>query len=363
MKVAVVLGTRPEIIKMSPVIRELQERGVDFQLVHTGQHYSYELDQVFFEQLELPEPDHKLEVGSDSHGEQTGRMLEQIEKVLVDEEIDSVLYQGDTNSVAAAAFAASKLETTGGHVEAGLRSYDRRMPEEHNRVVADHVSDLLFAPTEEAKENLNQEDVDSSRIWVTGNTIVDAVEQNIELAHENSDILEELGIEEDNFVLLTLHRAENVDEQETLQEIISGLEDVSEELEEDIVYPMHPRTEDRLDEFGLRERLESINGMQVVESQPFLDFLMLEDSASVVLTDSGGVQEETCILGTGCVTIRENTERPETVDVGSNTVSGIDSQNILEAAKKMHRSEGSWENPFGDGKSAEKIIDAVEEEA
>lgn len=361
MTVEIVLGTRPEIIKMSPVIRELQDRGIDFEIIHTGQHYSYELDQVFFDQLGLPEPKHTLEVGSGTHGQQTGRMLEKIERILLEREPRAVFYQGDTNSVVSAALASVKIESEGYHIEAGLRSYDRDMPEEHNRVVADHVSDYLFAPTSEAKKNLLDENIPESRIHVTGNTIVDAVLQNRKMAERSSEILERHNLDKRDYILLTLHRAENVDEKERLAEIIEGLEKISEEIDSDIIYPVHPRTEKRLEEFSLQDRLKSIRGMTLVGSLPFLDFLKLESNATLVLTDSGGVQEEACILQVPCVTLRDNTERPETVEVGANKVATVDSDKIMSAARQMLNLNRGWENPFGDGDASQKVVDVLEE--
>ncbi len=234
------------------------------------------------------------------------------------------------------------------------------MPEEHNRIVADHISDYLFVPTEDARQNLMDEDLREELVYVTGNTIVDAVYQNRELAQENSDILEKHGLEKDEFILVTLHRAENVDDRETLEEILGGLKKVSEEFEIPMIYPIHPRTEERLEEFELEGYIDSIARTQLVEPLPFLDFLRLEDDAHLVLTDSGGVQEEACILQTPCVTIRDNTERPETVEVGANKVSTIDRGKILEAAREMAGKQRNWENPFGEGNAAENIIDALE---
>ena len=210
MKVAVILGTRPEIIKMSPIIRELEKRGIDCFILHTGQHYSYNMDEIFFEQLKLPRPKYNLNVGSGTHAEQTGKMMIGIEKVLMREIPDIVLVEGDTNSVLAGALAAVKLMIEIGHVEAGLRSFDREMPEEINRLLTDHMSDYLFAPTEKAKKNLLNEGINENKIYVTGNMIVDAVYQNLKLA-ENNDVLERLNLNNDDYLLLTLHRQENVD--------------------------------------------------------------------------------------------------------------------------------------------------------
>lgn len=287
MKISIILGTRPEIIKMSPIIRELENHGVDYFIIHTGQHYSYNLDKIFFEELELPEPKYNLDVGSGSHAEETGKMLIGIEKVLKEEKPDIVLVEGDTNTVLAGALAASKLHIRVGHVEAGLRSYDRTMPEEINRVLADHISDYLFAPTEKAKKNLLTEGVDKNKIFVTGNTIVDAVYQNLEIAKRKVDILNKLNLSHREYFLVTAHRQENVDVKDRLIGILDGFELVYHKFNFPIIYPAHPRTMKRIKEFGL----EVPNGTRLIEPFGFLEFLQLEANAKLVLTDSGGVQE------------------------------------------------------------------------
>lgn len=352
-ELAIVLGTRPEIIKMAPVIRVAEERNVDFTLIHTGQHYSDSLDSVFFDRLELPAPDVNLNVGSGSHGRQTGEMIIEIESVLLEEDPDVVLVQGDTNSVLAGAIATSKLDAAVGHVEAGLRSFDRDMPEEINRIVADHVSNYLFAPTEETQELLAEEGIPTERIYVTGNTIVDAVLAYRDVAAKKSSVLSDIGLVSNEFVLMTAHRAENVDERERLMDIFDGVTRIAGEFDVPVVYPVHPRSRERLREFDI----DLPDAVKLVEPLDFLDFLRLEDTAKLVVTDSGGVQEETCILGTPCVTIRDSTERPETVDVGSNVVVGTEPSAIVSGAKEMVDADEGWQNPFGDGAAAERILD------
>ena len=356
MKISIILGTRPEIIKMSPIIRELENHGSDYFILHTGQHYSYNLDKIFFEELELPEPKYNLDVGSGSHAEETGKMLIGIEKVLKEEKPDIALVEGDTNTVLAGALAASKLHIRVGHVEAGLRSYDRTMPEEINRVLADHISDYLFAPTEKAKKNLLTEGADKNKIFVTGNTIVDAVYQNLEIARRRVDILNKLNLSPREYFLVTAHRQENVDVKDRLKGILDGLELVYHKFNFPIIYPAHPRTMKRIKEFGL----EVPNGTRLIEPFGFLEFLQLEANAKLVLTDSGGVQEETCILKVPCVTLRDNTERPETLEVGSNVLSGANQNRILEGVEKMMNRERNWKNPFGDGKSGSRIVKILE---
>lgn len=354
-EVCVVLGTRPEIIKLAPVIRELERRDVPFVLVHTGQHYSEELDSVFFEQLDLPEVDHNLRVGSGSHAEQTASMLTGIESVVTDADVRTVLVQGDTNSVLAAGLVASKLDVELGHIEAGLRSFDRQMPEEINRRLVDHASDYLFAPTEAAERQLLDEGVSPERIHVTGNTIVDAVYEHRQFARSRGGVVDRFGLEPDEFALLTAHRAENVDTPEKFEGLLDGVAQFADETGLDVVYPIHPRARKRLDEFGL-DRPEEI---QFVDPLDYLDFLLLQTEAAIVFTDSGGVQEESCILGVPCVTLRENTERPETLDVGSNVLAGTDPETIHERGTEMLGREPTWENPFGDGDAAQRIVDVI----
>lgn len=347
-----ILGTRPEIIKLSPIIRECKNRDISYSLVHTGQHYSDNLDSVFFEQLELPQPDHNLAVGSGTHGQQTGKMIIELEEVLRKQQPNVVLVQGDTNSVLAGSIAASKLEGVEiGHVEAGLRSYDNNMPEEINRRLSDHVSDYHFAPTEKSRENLIEENIPSERITVTGNTIVDAVEQGIAIARERSTVLEDLSVSEP-FALLTAHRAENVDDETAFVALLDGVSRAARNKGLSVVYPIHPRAQKRIDEFEITVPPE----IKLVEPQDFLDFLFLEDTATLVFTDSGGVQEESCILQTPCVTLRDNTERPETIDVGANCLVGTDPETIVQGATEMITRDPDWTNPFGGGNAAERIL-------
>ena len=357
MKISVVLGTRPEIIKLSPVIRECERLGLDYFVLHTGQHYSYNMDRVFFEQLELPEAEYNLDVGSGTHGEQTGRMLMGIERVLREEEPDCVLVEGDTNTVLAGALAAAKLGVKVGHVEAGLRSYDREMPEEVNRVLADHCSDLLFVPTEKSRQILLGEGISGDKIFVTGNTVVDAVYQNLEISKRKCGIHSHLSIDDEDYFLVTVHRQENVDNEKRFRGILKGLEMVQKEFGFKVVYPIHPRAKKQLKVFDAEA-----NGVMFVEPLDYLGFLQLESNAKLVLTDSGGVQEEACVLGVPCVTLRYNTERPETLEVGANVLAGTDPYEIVDKTKLMLSGDNSWENPFGDGKAAERIVNLLRTE-
>lgn len=351
MKFGVILGTRPEIIKLSPIIRELDHQQLDYFIIHTGQHYSYEMDKIFFKELQLPLPRYNLDVGSGSHGHQTGQMMAGIEDVLVNEKPDIVYVQGDTNTVLAGALAASKLHIKIGHVEAGLRSFDRMMPEETNRVIADHISDLLFAPTEASKALLLKEGIPENKIFVTGNTIVDAVNENLKIAND-SDVLERLGLKPKGYMLSTLHRQENVDDKVRLYEIMKGLGEVSKKYNMSILLPMHPRTKKMIKEFGI----QLPEGIHAIEPLGFMEFLKAEANARLVLTDSGGVQEECCILGVPCVTLRENTERPETISVGANRLAGYNSDKITKSVRGITNLSSLWQNPFGDGHSGSRIL-------
>lgn len=355
MSIAIILGTRPEIIKMSPVIRECQRRGMDHFVLHTGQHYSYKMDQIFFEQLELRQPEYNLDVGSGNHGEQTGNIMGEVEKILMKNMPSIVLVQGDTNTVMGGALAASKLHIRVGHVEAGLRSFDRSMPEEINRVVTDHISDYLFAPTKAAKNNLLNEGIAEDKILVTGNTIVDSVYQNRDIANRKVDILNDLGLKPKGYFLVTTHRAENVDNSDKLKGIIKGIKRINREFSVPVIFPMHPRTKKMIRQFGFE-----LNDINVIDPIGFLEFLKLESSARLILTDSGGVQEEACILGVPCVTLRDNTERPETVEVKSNILVGTKTDSIVEGVKAMLENGNGWINPFGDGHAGKWIINRIE---
>ncbi|MHB8163135.1 MAG: non-hydrolyzing UDP-N-acetylglucosamine 2-epimerase [Methanoregula sp.] len=349
--ISIVLGTRPEIIKMAPVIRACQRTETDYSILHTGQHYSYEMDRIFFDELELPPADYNLDVGSGSHAEQTGKIMTGIERIFLKERPDIVLVQGDTNTVMAAALAATKLHIPVGHVEAGLRSFDRSMPEEINRVVTDHIADLLFAPTNLSRNHLLHEGIDAKKIHVTGNTVVDAVYQNQDIAQKRTKILHDLGLTPDKYLLATAHRAENVDVKERLEGIITALSYLSEKYAMPVIFPMHPRTQKMLRDFQI-----SSPGITILQPVGYLEFLELEAHAALVLTDSGGLQEESCILKVPCVTLRENTERPETIDVGANVLAGTDPVTIVDAAAKMMSAERNWDNPYGDGDSGERVV-------
>ena len=341
--ISVVLGTRPEIVKMAPIIKELKKRDIDYFVIHTGQHYSYNLDKVFFENFDLEKPRYNLEVGSGTHGKQTGEILKRIERVLIDEKPEIVLVEGDTNTVLASALAASKLHIKVGHVEAGLRSFWKWMPEEINRVLTDHISDLLFAPTEIARNNLLNEGIREG-VYIVGNTIVDSLK------------LKKIEKIEKDFILLTLHREENADDPEKLKSIIKGTEMISEYFDTPVIYPIHPRTKKNLKKFGIEINEKFI---KLVDPLNYFKFLSYLKSCKFVLTDSGGVQEEACILKIPCITLRDNTERPETINIGANILAGNNPKKILESAVKMSKANKKWENPYGED-VGKKIVDIVQ---
>ena len=354
-KFCIIIGTRPEIIKMSPIIKECQKRNLNFFILHTNQHYSVNLDRVFLKELELPCPKYNLGVESGTHAEETGKMLIGIERILMKERPDIILVEGDTNTVLAGALSAAKLHIKVGHIEAGLRSYFKEMPEEINRILTDHCSDFLFAPTKKAKGILINEGIPERKIFLTGNTIVDAIYQNLKLAKNKSKILKELNLKNGRYFLLTIHRPENVDRKERLIKILEGLQLTYKKFNLPLIYPIHPRTEKMIERF----RLKIPKGVKLIKPICFLSFLELESNARMILTDSGGVQEEACILKIPCLTLRDNTERPETIEMGANILSGVEPKKILSSIKKILSKKRDWQNPFGDGKSAEKIVNII----
>lgn len=358
-KACVVVGTRPGIIMFSPIVRELARQGVPHFLLHTGQHYSYNMDRQLFEELELPEPEYTLDTVklATMHGAQTAEMLRGCEEVFLRERPRLVLVSGDANTNLAGALAARKLHIQVGHVESGERSYDWRMPEEHNRVLIDHMADYLFATNEKGAENLRA-DKCRGEIVVTGNPIVDACRENLELAKTHSDVLERVGVEPGGYVAATVHREENTDSAEALAGIVEGMARVAEELSRPVVFAVHPRTQKRLGEHAIDADRD---GLRSVDALGYLDFLNLAAHASLVLTDSGGVQQESCILGVPCVTLRESTEWTETLELGANRLAGADPERIAAAGREMSGASGSWEQPFGDGRAAERIVRVASE--
>jgi UDP-N-acetylglucosamine 2-epimerase (non-hydrolysing) len=359
MKIGIIVGTRPEIIKMAPVIRECKKRGIAYFIIHSNQHYSQEMDSVFFKELNLPAPDYNLGVGSGLHSNQTGNILIEMEPILLQEKPDVVLVQGDTNTVLAGALAASKLDIKVGHIEAGLRSYDRTMPEETNRILTDHMSEYLFAVGPNQHAILAKEGISASRIHTVGNTVSDSLFQHLELSEDTSTILNDVGVEAGKYFLVTAHRASNVDIESNLKELLGLFDRLHAKYSQPIVWPIHPRTESKLKTFGI----EVPQYLKLLPPIGYLDFIQLQKKAQLILTDSGGIQEEACLLGVPCITLRENTERPESIEVGANVLVGRDADKALAAAEKWLSVESfSWKNPFGDGHVAEAIIDILFDE-
>ena len=347
MKIVTVLGARPQFIKAAPLCRALREAGHQEILVHTGQHYDASMSEVFFREMGIPEPTLNLNVGSGPHGMQTGIMLQKIEQVLVDHKPDWTLVFGDTNSTLAGALAACKLMVPVAHVEAGLRSFNRSMPEEHNRVLTDHCSDLLFCPTETAVKNLREEGIQNG-VHRVGDTMLDAVQAYAPLADLHSRVLEILGLQEKSFYLATIHRPYNTDARENLDRVLQALGS----LRRVVVLPLHPRTKARIAQFALPVP----RNVMIAAPVGYLDMLRLQKAAKVVLTDSGGVQKEACFLGTPCVTLRSETEWIETVQAGWNRVVGTGSADVAAAVEAFENHELPPPlSGFGDGQATIRI--------
>jgi len=353
MKLCFILGTRPEIIKTAPLIFAAREAGVEFALVHSGQHYDAQMDGRFFGELSLPEPDVRLQAGGKPYAEQVAYLLRELPKALAAIKPDAVVLQGDTVTVMAGALAAHGLHIPIIHHEAGLRSRDPRMAEEYHRIITDHLATILCAPTEAAVKNLVDEGVPHERVHLTGNTIVDAVNRFSGPAARNSRVLESLSLSPKSYFVLTFHRAENVDEPGRFFAFLLALSRIAEEHpDRKIVFPVHPRVEKRRLEFGQEWPVAIVP----IAPLGYLDTLRLLSSADVILTDSGGLQEEAAILGVPCVTMRDSTERPETVEAGSNIVAGLDAEAV---SKAVHAMRGRVLTPtlaYGDGMAAAKII-------
>lgn len=350
LKVATIVGARPQFIKAAPVSRALRQAGHQEFLIHTGQHYDYEMSRIFFQELGVPEPDVNLEVGSGSHGWQTGQMLMRIEDTLLAQRPAWVIVHGDTNSTLAGALAACKLRIPLAHVEAGLRSFNRDMPEEHNRVLTDQVSDLLFCPTKTAVANLEREGI-TAGVHLVGDVMYDSLLYNLVLARNRSRILNELQLDTKGYILATVHRSENTDDSQRLAAIFRALEEVA-ESRFPLILPLHPRTRNRLKTLDL-----STNNIRLIQPVSYLEMLLLEENAHVILTDSGGVQKEAYWLGVPCVTLRSETEWVETVESGWNFLAGTDAARIADAVNNIR--PGASRNAYGDGKAAERIVECL----
>jgi UDP-N-acetylglucosamine 2-epimerase (non-hydrolysing) len=355
MSILSIVGTRPNFVKMAPIIKEIEKRGLDHVLVHTGQHYDLELSNIFLEELDLPKLDHYLDVGSGSHCYQIGKILIKLEKVLFDEKPEFVMVPGDTNTSLAGALGASKIDTILCHIESGLRSFDKTMPEENNRILIDHCSDHLFCPTKTAVDNLTKEGIGDKALLV-GDTMMDACLTHLKLAKEKG-FERTIGIEGD-YYLATVHRAENTDNGKRLKGIFNAF------LQSDttVVFPAHPRTRKVLEEYGLLETVENSETVKMIEPVGYLEFLYLLSEAKLMLTDSGGVQKEAFFLKIPCVTLRDNTEWVETLECGCNTLVGADTTAIMDGIEKMKDVKiEDLDSPFGDGKAGQKIVDFVVE--
>ena len=357
--IMIAIGTRPEIIKMAPVINALQSGGEKIVIVHSGQHYDYNMSQQFIEELELPAPNIGFKVRAYSPGLQTGRIMTLIERVIKKTEPKIVLVEGDTNGVLASALAAVKLNIPVGHVEAGLRSYDLRMPEEHNRRLVDHVSTYLFAPTENTRKNLEKESV-WGKICVTGNTVIDAVIQHLPMAERKSNILDEVRFKQ--FAIVTAHRAENVDDPVVLKNFVETFVDAP----LPIVYPVHPRARKRLRRQRLWKKLSSSQNVQLLPPLGYFDFLVLMKRCEMLLTDSGGIQEEATAppIRKPVLVIRLSTERQEAVEAGFAKVVGVEKEGILTAMENVLKMRGKLPetSPYGDGRAAKKIVEILMKE-
>ncbi|HOO53387.1 MAG TPA: UDP-N-acetylglucosamine 2-epimerase (non-hydrolyzing) [Methanothrix sp.] len=347
MKVACVVGVRPEFIQAEPVIKELKKH--DVILVHTGQHYDYEMSKIFFDELSIPEPDYHLGVGSGYHGHQTADILKNFEDVLLKEEPDCVLVFGDTNSTLSGALASVKLRIPLAHVEAGLRSFDRRMPEEINRVIVDHISNILFSPTEIAIANLKMEGV-LNCVYNTGDVMYDSLIQKIDSVRNNRDILNEFGLESRKYFLVTLHRSENTENIHSLKNVLHAID----ESDKQIIFPIHPRTEKLIKDSSVFSILNKNSAIRMIKPLGYLNFLKILQGASKVLTDSGGVQKQAFMLGIPCITLRESTEWVETVESGWNVLVGTDKDRIKRTINSFNPF-GERPKLYGEGDASKKI--------
>lgn len=355
MHIGYVLGTRPEIIKLASLIAASVRNGLRFSVIHTNQHYAERMDRIFFEELGLPPADHNLGIGSAPHPTQIGRMLCGIGPVLEHTQPDVVVVQGDTNSALAGAMAANKLGIAVAHVEAGLRSRDRSMPEEVNRVLIDHLSDHLFCPTALQAQILREEGLPAAAIRVTGNTVADATLAHAQTARRHSDILQRLGLRQDGFHLLTCHRRSNTDDPQHFAALMQAVASISDAAGLPLVFPMHPRLAAMGNAAAERHRV-----LRAIEPVGYLDMLALQQGATLIMTDSGGIQEEACILQRKCLVLRTTTERPETLQVGGAELpSSLDERELRAAAERLLARTVAWHNPFGDGHAYRRVLDAL----
>jgi UDP-N-acetylglucosamine 2-epimerase (non-hydrolysing) len=356
MTIIIVVGTRPETIKMAPIIRELERKNVPFTFIHTGQHYDYNMSLQFIKELKLPNPDHSFKLINSRPASQIGEMMTKLDRTLNVQKTGLLLIQGDTNTMLATALTGIKLCLKIGHVEAGLRSYDWRMPEEHNRRMVDHVSDILFAPTKIAEQNLLKEHV-YGKIYITGNSVIDAVIDHLPIAEKQSKIMQSIKFKK--YVLATLHRVENVDDSKTLKEVINAFLDSP----IPIVFPVHPRTMKNLQQLHMLDDIKNSKDIQVTQPLGYFDFLVLMKNCQFILTDSGGIQEEATApnIKKAVLVLRLSTERPEAISAGFARMVGVKKNSVLEALTKYLDDPPTLpaSSPFGDGRTSEKILDAI----
>ncbi len=360
LKILNIAGARPNFMKVAPIYAEMRRRGGEFEpmIVHTGQHYDAAMSDAFFDDLGMPKPDIYLGVGSGSHAVQTAKIMTLFEPVVLEHKPDWVLVVGDVNSTIACALVCAKLGIKVAHVEAGLRSRDRAMPEEINRILTDSISDLLLTTSQDADENLAAEGIPAARIRFVGNVMIDSLLEHLKIA-ENSTIREDLGVSARNYAVMTLHRPSNVDDKATFGGLLEALVEIAEELP--IVFPVHPRTRGKMNEFGF-DKVVADSNIRLIEPLGYLDFMRLYSGARLVLTDSGGLQEETTVLGIPCLTLRENTERPVTIELGTNVLVGTDPEKIRREAKLSLGSDAKREfsvPPLWDGKASGRICDEL----
>lgn len=350
--VATIIGARPQFIKEAPVALALRKSFKEI-IIHTGQHYDRNMSRIFFEDMAIPEPDYHLNIGSGPHGEQTGRMLAGIEEVLIKEKPDYVLVYGDTNSTIAGALAAVKLQIPVGHIEAGLRSFNRSMPEEINRIATDRIADHLFCPTEHAVSLLNKEGM-KDHVFLTGDVMYDACLHFLPLSEQKSNIVHSLGLSRKEYLLLTIHRPSNTDDPETFLSILKAVSESS----WPVVFPRHPRTKNMMKNPEIRHILSKAKHLKIIEPVGFLDMLQLENHALKILTDSGGVQKEAFFLGKPCITLRTETEWVETVKAGYNVITGAKPEEIVRAIHSFHPNH-EREQYYGDGRASQKITEFI----
>ena len=360
-KILLIAGARPNFMKVAPIFAEMKRRPTEFvpMIVHTGQHYDAAMSDAFFDDLGMPKPDIYLGVGSGSHAVQTAKIMTEFEPVVVREKPDWVLVVGDVNSTIACALVSAKLGVKVAHVEAGLRSRDRSMPEEINRILTDSISDLLFTTSQDADENLGKEGIPAEKIRFVGNVMIDSLLDHLKLA-ERSTVRGDLAVDDGGYAVVTLHRPSNVDDRAVFSGILDALLAVSERLP--VIFPVHPRTRLKIEEFGFADTITA-SKIRLIDPLGYLDFMRLYSGAKIVLTDSGGLQEETTVLGIPCLTLRHNTERPITIEMGTNILVGTDSAKIREAAFEVLDGALLTKNtnipPLWDGKTARRICDEV----